>query len=152
MSFLDCNHSPRSKKTNAERDEKHNNYYRNVCECVFRKAWNEKRLWLKYMEEENKIHCLTCHVSKKCVYSWDRQFKRDCRISQAFKKSSEDYEKVIGKKTNEAPAMKMIRGLNKNTSKLKHIFRTTTSDIAVQCRPISDYVSIIIIITTLFAT
>ena len=49
---------------------------------------------------------------------------------------------VIGRnEPNEAPAIKMIHGLNKNTSKFKHIFRTTHY-IAVQCRPISDYVSL----------
>ena len=48
---------------------------------------------------------------------------------------------VIGRnEPNEAPAMKMIHGL-KNTSKFKHIF-ITTHYIAVQCRPISDYVSL----------
>ena len=45
-------------------------------------------------------------------------------------------------KPNETPAMKMIYGLNKNmTNILKHIFRTAHY-ISVQCRPISDYVSI----------
>ena len=55
-----------------------------------------KRPWLKYIEEENKMHCVTRKVkltnvlSQKCVYSWDRQFNSDCRISRAFKKSSEN--------------------------------------------------------------
>ena len=35
-----------------------------------------KRPWLKYIEEENKMHCVTRKVkltnvlSQKCVYSW----------------------------------------------------------------------------------
>ena len=26
----------------------------------FRKSWSENRPWLKYIQEENKMHCVTC--------------------------------------------------------------------------------------------
>ena len=45
---------------NSEREEKQNNYDRNVRERAFRKSWSQNRPWLKYIQEENKMHCVTC--------------------------------------------------------------------------------------------
>ena len=45
----------KKKNKNSEREEKHNNYDRNVRECAFRKSWSQIRPWLKYIQEENKM-------------------------------------------------------------------------------------------------
>ena len=52
-----------------------------------------KKSWLKYIEEENKMHCVTCHEAaeideyKKCVYSWEiHNLKLNI---MSFQKSSE---------------------------------------------------------------
>ena len=42
--FLGLQHTHQEAKTSSEREEKHNNYYRNVCERAFRKAWNEEAM------------------------------------------------------------------------------------------------------------
>ena len=58
--FLGLQPPNKKQKTSSEREEKHNNYDRNVFERAFRKSWSKNRPWLKYIQEENKIHCVTC--------------------------------------------------------------------------------------------
>ena len=58
--FLGLQPSTKKQKTSSEREEKQNNYDRNVRERAFRKSWRENKPWLKYIQEENKMHCVTC--------------------------------------------------------------------------------------------
>ena len=95
------------------------------------------------------MHCLTCHeegqvddsIKQKNVYIAGTD---NLKVTVEYYEFSTNHQKkiVIGRNNpNKAPAMKMIHGLNTNTSKLKHIF-ITTHYITVQCRPIRDYVSL----------
>ena len=59
--FLGLQPPTKKQKTSSEREEKHNNYDRNVRERAFRKSFSVNRPWLKYIQEENKMHCVTCH-------------------------------------------------------------------------------------------
>ena len=45
----------KQKKTSSEREEKQNNYDRNIRERAFRKSGSENRPWLKYIQEETKM-------------------------------------------------------------------------------------------------
>ena len=59
--FLGLQPPTKKQKTSSEREEKQNNYDRNVRERAFRKSWrSENRPWLKYIQEKNKMHCVTC--------------------------------------------------------------------------------------------
>ena len=54
--FLGLQPPTNKQRTSSEREEKQNNYDRIVHECAF----SENRPWLKYIQEENKMHCVTC--------------------------------------------------------------------------------------------
>ena len=98
------------------------------------------------------MHCVTCQetaevdksINNKNVYiAGTDKLKSD---SVEYHELSINHQKamkiVAGRnKSNETPAMKMIYGLNNTTNKLKHLFRTAHY-ISVQCRPVSDYVSL----------
>ena len=58
--FLGLQPPTKKQRTSSEREEKQNNYDRNVCERAFRKSWSKNRPWLKYIQEENTMHCVTC--------------------------------------------------------------------------------------------
>ena len=56
--FLGLQPPTKKQKTSSEREEKQDNYDRNICEDgerAFRKSWSENRPWLKYIHEENKM-------------------------------------------------------------------------------------------------
>ena len=64
--FLGLQPPTKKQRTSSEREEKQNNYDRNVRERAFRKSWRENRPWLKYIQEENKMHCVTsCRKAAK---------------------------------------------------------------------------------------
>ena len=58
--FLGLQPPTKKQRTSSEREEKQNNYDRNVLERAFRKSWSENRPWLKNIQEENKMQCVTC--------------------------------------------------------------------------------------------
>ena len=60
-----------------------------------------KRPWLKYIEEENKMHCVTCReavevdksIKGENVYiTGTDKFKSDCSNIMSFQQSAECYE------------------------------------------------------------
>ena len=58
--FLGLQPPTKKQRTSSEREEKQNNYDRNVRERAFRMSWSENRPWLEYIQEENKMNCVTC--------------------------------------------------------------------------------------------
>ena len=58
--FLGLQPPTKKQRTSSEREEKQNNYDRNVRQRAFRKSWMKNSPWLKYIQEENKMHCVTC--------------------------------------------------------------------------------------------
>ena len=51
---------PRSKKQVQKEKGNRIIYDRNVRKHTFRKSWSQNKPWLKYIQEENKIHYITC--------------------------------------------------------------------------------------------
>ena len=72
--FLGLQTPTKKQKTSSEREEKQNNYDRNVRERAFRKYWSENMPWLKYIQEENKMHCVTCREAAEVDKSINNKF------------------------------------------------------------------------------
>ena len=122
--FLGLQPPTKKQKTSSEREEKHNNYDRNICERAFRKSWNENRPWLKYIQEENKMHCVTCREAAKVDKSNNNKnvyiagtdkFKSDSVEYHELSKNHQKAMKIVAgrNKPNETPAMKMVYGHDK---------------------------------------
>ena len=105
--FLGLQPPTKKQRTSSDREEKQNNYDRNVRERAFRKSWSENRPWLKYSQEENKMHCVTCREAAEVDKSINNNLNNLMTINM-LAASIEEYDPI--------PA---IEHWNKTTTKRK---------------------------------